>query len=90
MKPEDQHAILDWPTGEGIWMGWFQDCWFPFLAKPLKKYPPDQPHMPMPIVVQFPQSKTSWPYTFQACHPVKEWRLPDDDELAKAKHFYQI
>ena len=42
------------------------------------------------IVAQWPESELSWPYTFKGCHPVKQWRRPTDDELIKAKHFYQI
>lgn len=42
------------------------------------------------IVAQHPESATSWPYTFERCHPAKAWRRPDNDEMARALVFYGL
>jgi hypothetical protein len=70
MSDELSAGEIEWPTEKGIWMAWFEsmDCWFPIKAKLLKEYPEGEPHLPMPIVAQFPESVTSWPYTFKGCH----------------------
>lgn len=96
--------ILAWPTDEGIWMADFKSIgWFPIRTMYLRDDCPTAAEMareaageimpPRPviaIVAQFPESETSWPYTFQACHPAKQWRRPTVEELARAKHFYSI
>ncbi|HEY3898952.1 MAG TPA: hypothetical protein VGM54_10085 [Chthoniobacter sp.] len=81
---------IDWPTEEGIWMAYLEEmgCWFPLKARLLKKYAPGVPHLPMPIVAQWPESIQRWPYTFQRCHPAKRWRRPTEEEMAKARNFY--
>ena len=73
-----------------MWMAWIEAIqdWFPLRARLLKEYPPDVPHLEMPIIAQWPESDKSWPYTFKGCHPVKRWRKPTEEELAKAQHFY--
>ena len=40
------------------------------------------------LVAQFPESATSWPFTFQKCHSAKEWRRPTAEEMEKARKFY--
>lgn len=83
--------LCDWPTEKGIWMGKVNDVdFFPMKAKLLKEYPEGERHLPMPIVVQYPQSDTSRPYTFKECHPIKEWRKPTDEELTQANHYYGL
>jgi hypothetical protein len=42
------------------------------------------------ILAQFPESASSWPFTFQGCHPVKLWRRPTGDEMERAKVFYGL
>ncbi len=82
-------GYVSWPTEAGIWMGNIGTSWFPLRVKLLKEYPEGEAHLPMPLVAQYPQSETTWPYTFEGCHPVKEWRKPTEEELAKAKAFYR-
>jgi len=93
---EDTNSILPWPTEEGIWMGWLEDCWFPLKAvelkgdlEDMKKSIPTE-HFTLGIVVQFPMSDESWPFTFKQCHPVEKWRRPTEDELRRARAFYEI
>lgn len=86
---------LEWPTSEGIWMGNIPSVgWFPMRVIALKD---DLPPIPKPAgyvpatlayVAEFPESVTSWPYTFHGCHPATEWRLPTEEELFKAQLFY--
>ena len=83
-------GYVSWPTEAGIWMGNIGKSWFPLRVKLLKEYPEGEAHLPMPLVAQYPQSETNWPYTFEGCHPVKEWRKPTEEELAKAIVFYRI
>jgi hypothetical protein len=80
---------VDWPTEPGIWCGEIPGVgWFPMRVRRWKEYPEGVPHLPMPLVAQFPESKTSWPFTVQGCHPAKSWRRPTDDEMRRAKIFY--
>ena len=82
---------VDWPTEPGIWMGKINETdFFPMKAKWLKEYPEGEFHLPMPMIVQYPQSDTSWPFTVKECHPIKAWRKPTDDELTQAKHYYRL
>lgn len=46
------------------------------------------PRPVLAVLAQWPESDKSWPFTFKNCHPVKEWRRPTDEEMAKALHFY--
>lgn len=98
--------IIPWPTDEGIWMGNIGNRigWFPLQTRALKddlpsleqmrleKESPETapPRATLAIVAQFPKSKTSWLYTFQSCHPVNEWRHPDEDEMRRARIFYGL
>ena len=104
MNPTEPHTaeILEWPTDEGMWMANFQSIgWFPLRTKYLRDDLPTIEEMAreaagevlparkiLAILAQFPESKTSWPFTFQSCHPVKHWRRPTDEEMAKARIFY--
>ena len=96
---------IEWPTTEGIWMGWFEDVgWFPMKTMFLRDDCPTlamlrieqeeplaaPPRRPLALVAQFPESAASWPFTFQKCHPAKKWRRPDEDELFKALAFYGL
>ena len=83
-------VMCGWPTEPGIWMGKINDVdFFPMKARLLKEYPEGEAHLPMPIVVQYPKSDTDWPYTFEGCHPIKEWRKPTAEELKQAEHYYR-
>lgn len=99
------NETIDWPTDEGIWMGHHIDLgWFPFLTKALRDDLPTKeqlrleaespetapPRAILMIVAQWPESKSSWPYTVKGCHPVKVWRKPDEEELKRAQTFYGI
>jgi len=92
-----------WPTDEGIWMGWIDSGigWFPMQTMYLRDDLPSKEEIeeerrsgvkwigkPLVIVAQWPESETSWPYTFQQCHPVKRWRRPTEDETRRAMIFY--
>lgn len=88
--------VFPWPVSEGIWMGWLNDCWFPLKVKELKgdlqdmtATIPDET-VTIAIVAQFPESETSWPYLFRGNHPVNQWRLPSEEEMVRAKHFYGL
>lgn len=96
----------EWPTDEGIWMGFHKALggWFPLLTMALKDDLPSKeqmrleaespetapPRATLAIVAQWPESETKWPYTFKGCHPVKQWRKPTEEELVKARHFYRL
>ncbi len=101
----DGILVIDWPTDEGIWMGHHKDLgWFPFQTKAMRDDLPSAeqlrlerespetapPRRVLAIVAQWLESERSWPYTVQNCHPVKMWRKPTAEELAKAKHFYGV
>src|SRR5262245_38614712 len=95
---------VDWPTDEGIWMGYVSKTsgWFPFRTMALRDDLPSAeqleaerldpvnvpPRAILMIVAQFPQSQDRWPYTVQGCHPATKWRRPNDEEKQKALHFY--
>lgn len=87
-----QEPIFTWPQDEGIWMGWLDDCWFPLKVKELKGDTEGHADFgrTIAIVAQFPESTTSWVYLFQGNHPVLRWRRPTEDELRRARQFYQI
>src|SRR5437762_2936087 len=83
-----------WPTDEGIWLGWIDGGigWFPMQTMYLRDDLPSREEMeeerrtgvkwigkPLAVVAQWPESETSWPYTFQKCHPAKRWRRPNED-----------
>ena len=86
---------VEWPTDEGIWMARFESIgWFPIRSKYLRDDLPTReemareaagevmpPRKVLAIVAQFPESATSWPFTFQKCHPAKEWRRPTAEEM---------
>jgi len=85
--------VIAWPTDEGIWMADILNDgdWFPLKAVALKDdMPGPEPRPTLGIVAQWPESKDSWPFTFQGCHPVKRWRRPSAEELSRAQHFYGI
>lgn len=92
MNTENIEETVDWPTEKGIWMAWIEDidAWFPLRAKLLKEYPEGEPHLPMPIVAQFPENDKNWPFTFKGCHPFKTWRKPTAEELSLADKFYGV
>lgn len=66
--------------------------WFPFQTMALRDdlVPAGEVGRVLTIVAQWPESKDSWPYTFRGCHPVKQWRRPNADELEKARKFYGL
>jgi hypothetical protein len=101
--PAAGSASVEWPTDEGIWMGFIDGGigWFPMQTMYLRDDLPTReemareaagevmpPRKVLAIVAQWPESETSWPYTFQGCHPAKQWRRPDEDELRRALIFY--
>lgn len=96
---------IDWPTTEGIWIGYIEGVGeFPFKTMFLRDDLPTRemlrieqeeplaapPRRTLALVAQWPESEKSWPYTFKRCHPVKRWRRPTEEELAKALHFYEL
>lgn len=86
--------IIAWPNSDGLWMAFFDSmgCWFPIRTLALRDdLDAKNPNPPvLAIVAQFPESQTSWPFTFRQCHPAKRWRRPTDDERKKAQVFYGI
>lgn len=86
--------VISWPTSEGLWMAYFDamGCWFPIKCKALRDdLDAKDPNPPiLAIIAQFPESETSWPFTFRHCHPAKRWRRPTDEEIAKADKFYGL
>ena len=93
-----------WMANIALATGSAEPDWFPLQTMAMKDDLPSAEQMRLErespatappravllIVAQWPESELSWPYTFKGCHPVKQWRRPTDDELIKAKHFYQI
>lgn len=86
--------VIAWPTADGLWMAYIEamGCWFPLRAMALRDdLDSKNPNPPvLAIVAQFPESETSWPFTFRQCHPAKRWRRPTDEEKEKAMKFYGI
>jgi len=105
MSAPAEIPTIPWPTDEGIWMGHHEQLgWFPFQTKAMKDDLPSAeqlrlereapesapPRRTLAILAQWLESDHNWPYTFQNCHPVKEWRKPTEDELKRARHFYRL
>lgn len=84
--------IIDWPNAEGYWMGHMDDgTWFPLHAKGLRDDMPDsKPDTILAYVVQFPQSDADWSYLFPGNHPIKQWRLPTQQEVVRIENFYRV
>ena len=94
---------VPWPTDVGIWRGFVEGGigWFPLQTLYLRDDLPTgeemareaagevmPPRRVLAVVAQWLESETSWPYTFQQCHPVKQWRRPTEQEMARAQVFY--
>lgn len=66
--------------------------WFPIETMEFKGDLPGSQDFGKPIAVlaRFPRGDLDWPYLFKGNHPFRSWRLPTDDELTRARHFYGI